>query len=169
MKHLKTILITAAAVGLGATSINSSAASNCATCGGWFYTAQQYTGNYSYNYDSRGPFSTEEACNLARNADFGDGDTWLPSESLGNGCSWRFETDYAAYEEIFDSYNLASPGGNGGTGYGDTIGALISDKELIRDITTLRDVFEVDAYESKLESMIVDPNNDEDSARELKR
>lgn len=161
MKQLKTSFLIASAIGLAGLGVTANGASGCATCGGWFYTAQQYTGSYSYNYASRGPYATQEDCNLARNADFGDGDTWLPSESLGNGCSWRFESDYGAYEEIFDKYNLAPGGDNngGGINHGNTIGELISDQELIRDITTLRDVFEVDSYESKLESMIAPTSN----------
>lgn len=159
MKRLKTILLVASTLGLTSAGLQTSAAQGCATCGGWFYTAQQYLGNYSYNYTSRGPFASEEDCNLARNADFGDGDAWLPSESLGNGCSWRFESDYGAYEEIFDNYNLASAGGNGngGINHGEVIGKLISDKELISDITKLRDVYEIKSYETKLDSMITDP------------
>jgi len=83
-----------------------------ATTEGYYYKAQQYISTGVYYYTQVGAFSTLLDCNLARNADFGDGGA-IPSAS-GPGCFYLYANDIDNYNELFDHYN--SVAGNSGTG-----------------------------------------------------
>jgi hypothetical protein len=94
----------------------SSALAGNATTEGYYYKAQQYISTGIYYYSQVGAFSTSDDCNLARNADFGDGGA-IPSAS-GPGCFYLYANDIANYNDLFDHYNsVAGTSGNGITNH----------------------------------------------------
>lgn len=168
MKHLKIALLTATALGLTSASITATAGQGCVTCGGYFYTAVSYTNTYgvpNYTYASRGPYSTEDNCWQAVNNDYGNSDGWLPFEGSPK-CTYRYENNYEAYDDIIKDWNTGS------NGNGDNNGGVIANEEIIAEIKDLRKAYDLEAYEAKLNrliSPITDPNHDEDEYSKVRR
>ncbi len=156
MKLIKKSLLTLV-VGISITlPAISKAAQNCPTCGGYFYTAVAQMNNngiISYQYASRGPYTTEEECLQATYEDYANNDSWLPFEGSPK-CVYRFETDYEAYEEILDFWNTTAPPSGSGAG-------SMNNEELIKKIKILRQDYSIRSYNHKLEAMITDPEMDD--------
>lgn len=112
---------------------------------GYYYIAIAPAGGYppSNQYMSIGPFAEYEECVLARNADFGDGDAWVPFEGTGIKCSWVFHNEVGALEDTLEHWNtVVGGGGNTGPGYLDTA--------KLERIAELREIHRVDRYEAAM-------------------
>lgn len=150
----KMMLASAVTIACGV-SIESSAAQTCPTCGGYWYKAYTTTNNggmTSYQYADRGPYASAEECQDAVSLDAANNDSWLPYYGSPI-CKFRFESDYDAYKEILDFWNLSTPPSHNGSG-------VMDNEELIRKVKILRRDFNIKAYEHELATMITDPEID---------
>lgn len=141
-------------------AFSASAANGCVTCGGYFYTAVMQVntnGIISQQFKSVGPFASEEECNQAWDVDLGNNDSWLPYFGSPR-CAFRFESDYDAFDEIIDSWNLASPSGNDGN--------IMANEEAVKEISDLMVQYKIKEYKHKLNSVITDPELENDSPSE---
>ena len=131
------------------------AAQGCPTCGGYFYTQISQSNNngmMTNHFNTAGPFADETSCQQAVTLDYGNNDGWLPY----NGspiCRFRFESDYAAYKEIIDTWNNSNgPSGDGGM--------ILLDERVIRDINNLRQDYDMSSYDQAIKD-ITDPTIDD--------
>ncbi|MCB1583961.1 MAG: hypothetical protein R3E90_13495 [Marinicella sp.] len=128
-----------------------SAAQGCPTCGGYFYTQVSQSNNggiVTNHFSTVGPFDEYDNCidSVADNISNNDG--WLPYYGSPI-CHFRMESDYAAYDEIIDTWNNSNgPSGDGGM--------ILLDEHVIRDINNLRDDYNMQSYDRAIKN-ITDP------------
>jgi hypothetical protein len=152
----KKLLITSLILSSGIATL-ANAAGDCATCGGYFYTAIMQVntnGIVDYQYARRGAYASEDECVQAWDLDMGNNDSWLPFFGSPK-CVWHFETDYDAYDAILENWNLAAPPGNGGT--------ILANDNVIKNISDLINQFNIKEYKHKVNTIITDPNNENDA------
>jgi hypothetical protein len=111
---------------------------------GYYYIAYTMTGGFpsSAQYMSVGPFADQNECNLARNADYGNGDAWLPFDGSGIHCTWVFHNEVGALEDTLEHWNTVVGGGNTRPGY--------LDVAKLERIAELREIHQVDRYEAAM-------------------
>jgi hypothetical protein len=93
-----------------AATVFSNLSTATASSSGYFYTTIQYISGEPY-FSQIGAFNTLEECNLARNADYGDGGA-VPFDG-GPGCFYLHDNEINAYNELIDDWNgqINDPGG----------------------------------------------------------
>lgn len=115
---------------------------------GYYYIAYSATGNVfsPYQYADVGPFSTQPDCEVARNADYGDGNAWMPFDGTGISCVYVYSGDLGAMEDTLEEWNSLAGGGGNGPIYVDTA--------KLRTISNLRRRYSIDRYEAEVAQIL---------------
>lgn len=160
-----------AAITLSALATTATYAAGTGTGAGWYYTAineVQVNGVTQYSYASRGAFNSEDACWQEVNIDYGNNDGWLPY-SGSPICTYRYENELGAYDDILDDWNDNIAGGGSGNGN------VFANEEFMAKVKDLRKTYKIEEYRERLSGMIAleaditDPNHDEDEYKTEKR
>ena len=142
------------AAGLGVALLASAPAAMGSIYGsgeGYYYMAfAPSPGSTSgYVYTKVGPFETQDACWQARNADFGNGDSWLPFEGTNIKCVWIFHNELDAFNDALSDWNSVAGGGNTPPG-----GLGVEQLEAIADLQRLH---AIERYKRDLSNLLRSP------------
>jgi hypothetical protein len=115
---------------------------------GYYYiafSAMNNGGMTTYQYADVGPFSTQPDCEIVRNADYGDGNGWLPFDGTGISCAWVYHGDLGAMEDTLEDWNSLAGGGGG---------PIHVDAVKLKAISNLRRTYSIDRYEAEVAEIL---------------
>ncbi len=118
---------------------------------GYYYIAYSTTGGYppGTHFMSVGPFADQNSCMQARNADYGNGDAWLPYDGTGIHCTWIFHNEVGALEDALDNWNTVAGGGGGGNSHPGYL-----DVAKLERIAELREIYQLKRYEAEVAEVL---------------
>jgi hypothetical protein len=148
MKNLKSRI--AAGIALAALSFAPLAMADINGEGSGYYyiafTTINNGGMNTYQYADVGPFSTQPDCEIVRNADYGDGNAWIPFDGTGISCAYVYHGDLGAMEDTLEEWNSLAGGGGGGPIHVDAV--------KLKAISNLRRTYSIDRYEAEVAEIL---------------